>query len=125
MSKRGKYKEHVLKYGRDTNRKQRNIRNNTVEEQEELVQIFKVNKKKEKKEEKKFRKKVLDLVVLYSIVNVLALNWSAQSHDLCWRDTSSSHQREEPQEPQFIKNAVEKLIKRRFHFHVARHVMYS
>ena len=54
MSKRGKYKEHVLKYGRDTDRKQRNIRNNTVEEWEEVVQIFRVNKKKEKKEERKF-----------------------------------------------------------------------
>ena len=66
MSKRGKYKEHVLKYGRDTDRKQRNIRNNTVEEWEEVVQIFRVNKKKETKEEKKFRKKVLDLTDLYS-----------------------------------------------------------
>ena len=66
MSKRGKYKEHVLKYGRDTDRKQRNIRNNTVEEWEEVVQIFRVNKKKEKNEEKKFRKKVLDLTDLYS-----------------------------------------------------------
>ena len=66
MSKRGKYKEHVLKYGRDTDRKQRNIRNNTVEEWEEVVQIFRVNKKKEKNEEKTFRKKVLDLTDLYS-----------------------------------------------------------
>ena len=66
MSKRGKYKEHVLKYGRDTDRKQRNIRNNTVEEWEEVVQIFRVNKKKETKEEKKFRNKVLDLTDLYS-----------------------------------------------------------
>ena len=66
MSKRGKYKEHVLKCGRDTDRKQRNIRNNTVEEWEEVVQIFRVNKKKEKKEDRKFRKKVLDLTDLYS-----------------------------------------------------------
>ena len=66
MLKRGKYKEHVLKYGRDTDRKQRNIRNNTVEEWEEVVQIFRVNKKKETKEEKKFRNKVLDLTDLYS-----------------------------------------------------------
>ena len=66
MSKRGKYKERVLKYGRDTDRKQRNIRNNTVEEWEEVVQIFRVNKKKETKEEKKFRNKVLDLTDLYS-----------------------------------------------------------
>ena len=66
MSKRGKYKDHVLKYGRDTDRKQRNIRNNTVEEWEEVVQIFRVNKKKETKEEKKFRNKVLDLTDLYS-----------------------------------------------------------
>ena len=66
MSKRGKYKEHVLKYGRDTDRKQRNIRNNTVEEWEEVVQIFRVNKKKETKEEKKFGNKVLDLTDLYS-----------------------------------------------------------
>ena len=66
MSKRGKYKDHVLKYGRDTDRKQRNIRNNTVEEWEEVVQIFRVNKKKEKNEEKTFRKKVLDLTDLYS-----------------------------------------------------------
>ena len=66
MSKRGKYKERVLKYGRDTDRKQRNIRNNTVEEWEEVVQIFRVNKKKEKKEDRKFRKKVLDLTDLYS-----------------------------------------------------------
>ena len=33
-------------------------------------------------------------------VDVLALNWSAQSQDLCWEDTSSSDQREEPQELQ-------------------------
>ena len=66
MLKRGKYKEHVLKCGRDTDRKQRNIRNNTVEEWEEVVQIFRVNKKKETKEEKKFRNKVLDLTDLYS-----------------------------------------------------------
>ena len=66
MLKRGKYKEHVLKCGRDTDRKQRNIRNNTVEEWEEVVQIFRVNKKKEKNEEKTFRKKVLDLTDLYS-----------------------------------------------------------
>ena len=66
MSKGGKYKDHVLKYGRDTDRKQRNIRNNTVEEWEEVVQIFRVNKKKETKEEKKFRNKVLDLTDLYS-----------------------------------------------------------
>ena len=56
----------MLKYGRDTDRKQRNIRNNTVEEWEEVVQIFRVNKKKETKEEKKFRNKVLDLTDLYS-----------------------------------------------------------
>ena len=30
----------------------------------------------------------------------MALQWSAQSQDLCWGDTSSSDQREEPQEPQ-------------------------
>ena len=51
--------EHVLKCGRDTDRKQRNIRNNIEEELEEVVQIFRENKRK--REER--REKVL--VVLY------------------------------------------------------------
>ena len=33
-------------------------------------------------------------------MGVLALEWFAQSQDLCWRDTSSSDYSEEPQEPQ-------------------------
>ena len=38
--------EHVLKCGRDTDRKERNIRNNTEEEWEEVLQIFRENKRK-------------------------------------------------------------------------------
>ena len=47
-------REHVLKWERDTDRKQRNIKNNTEEEWEEVprvVQIFR-EKKKRKIEEK-------------------------------------------------------------------------
>ena len=53
---------------------------------------------KEKKEERKFRKKNqfrFGLLVQPWEVDVLAMNWSAQSQDLCWGDTSSSDQREE------------------------------
>ena len=38
--------EHVLKCGRDTDRKQRNIKNNIEGEQEEVVHIFRENKRK-------------------------------------------------------------------------------
>ena len=38
--------EHVLRCGRDTDRKQRNIKNNTEEEWEEVVQIYRENKRK-------------------------------------------------------------------------------
>ena len=97
----------------------------TSEESEEVIQIYRENKRKregrrEKVQEESFR---FGCLVQPCIVNVLVLNWSAQSQDLSWGDTSSSDLREEPQEPQFIKNAVEQLIKRRFHFHVATHVM--
>ena len=94
---------HVFKCGRDTDRKQRNIKNNTEEEWEEVVLIFRENKKKEKKEERKFRKKNqfrFGRLAQPRTVDVLALNWSAKSQDLCWGDTSSSDQREETQEPQ-------------------------
>ena len=85
--------EHVLKCGKDTYRKQRNIKNNTEEEWEEVVQIFRENKRKreEKKRESlgKNQFRFGCLVQLWT-VDVLVLNWSAQSQDLCWGDTSSS-----------------------------------
>ena len=62
-------------------------------------------KEKEKKEERKFRKKNqyrFGRLVQPWTVDVLALNWSTQLQDLCWRDTSSSDQREELQEPQVL-----------------------
>ena len=46
--------EHVLKCGRDTDRKQRNIKNNAEEEWEEVVEMYSENKRK--REERKFRK---------------------------------------------------------------------
>ena len=57
--------EHGFRCGRDTDRKQRNNKNNT-KEWDKVEQIYRENKEKEKKEEKKFRKKVLYFVVLYS-----------------------------------------------------------
>ena len=52
--------EHVLRCGRDTGRKQRNIKNNTEEEREVVVQIYRENKRKreerrEKVQEESFR----------------------------------------------------------------------
>ena len=38
--------EHVLRCGRDTDRKQRNIKNNIEEKQEEVLDIFRENKRK-------------------------------------------------------------------------------
>ena len=45
--------EHMLRCGRDTDRKQRNIKNNTEEEWEEVVQIHKENKRKREERRKK------------------------------------------------------------------------
>ena len=50
----------MLTCGRDTDRKQRNIRNNAEEEWEEVVQIYRENKRKreerrEKDQEESFR----------------------------------------------------------------------
>ena len=52
--------EHVLRCGRDTDRKTRNIKNNTEEEWGEVVQIQRENKRKreekrEKVQEERFR----------------------------------------------------------------------
>ena len=60
--------EHVLKRGRGTDRKQRTIKNNTEEEWEEVVQIFrkKLKKKRRKKRDGLGRETSLDTVVLYS-----------------------------------------------------------
>ena len=53
--------EHELKYGRDRDnrkqRKERNIKNNTEEKWEQVVQVFRENKKKENRGERKFIKK--------------------------------------------------------------------
>ena len=57
----------VLKCRRDRDRKQRNIKNNTEEKWEKVVQIFRENTRKIENLERKFRKKSsLDSVVLYS-----------------------------------------------------------
>ena len=45
--------EHVLRCGRDTNRKQRNIKNNTEEEWDEVVQIYRENKRKREERKEK------------------------------------------------------------------------
>ena len=59
--------EHVLRCGIDADRKQSNIRNNTEQEWEKVVQLYRENKRKrEERRERTFRKKVSDLVVLYS-----------------------------------------------------------
>ena len=42
-----------LDCGRDTDRKQRNIRNNTEEEWEEVVQIYRKNKRKREERREK------------------------------------------------------------------------
>ena len=58
---------------------------------------------KQKKEQRKFRKKnqiKFGHLVQPWTVDVLSLNWSAQSQDLCWEDKTSSDQREEWQELQ-------------------------
>ena len=47
----------VLKCRRDRDRKQRNIKNNTEEEWEKVVQIFRENTRKIENLERKFRKK--------------------------------------------------------------------
>ena len=50
-----------------------------------------------RKQKKKRRKKRESLGLVQPwIVDVLVLHWSAQSQDLCWGETSSSDQREEP-----------------------------
>ena len=49
--------EHVLRCGRDTDRKQRNIKNNTEEEWEEVVQIYRENKRKREDRRKKVQEK--------------------------------------------------------------------
>ena len=60
-------KDDVLKCGRGRDRKQRNIKNNTEEKWEKVVQIFRENTRKIENLERKFRKKSsLDSVVLYS-----------------------------------------------------------
>ena len=41
--------EHALQCGRDEDRKQRNIKDNTDEEWEDVVQIFKENKRRREK----------------------------------------------------------------------------
>ena len=47
----------VLKCGRGRDRKQRNIKNNTEEKWEKVVQIFRENTRKIENLERKFRKK--------------------------------------------------------------------
>ena len=54
--KQGMSHQNVLQCRRDEDRKDRNMKDNTEEEWEEVVQIFRKKKKKEK-EERKFRKK--------------------------------------------------------------------
>ena len=90
-------------------RKQRNIKNNTEEEWEEVprvVQIFR-EKKKRKIEERRTRVKVQRKknqirFVLYSCGQCGCFGIEfAQSQDLCWGDTfSSDDQRDELQELQ-------------------------
>ena len=46
-------REHVLRCGRDTDRNQRNIKNNTEEEWEEVVQICKESKRKREERREK------------------------------------------------------------------------
>ena len=45
--------EHMLRCGRDTDRKQRNIRNNTEEKWEEVVLIYRENKRKREERREK------------------------------------------------------------------------
>ena len=45
--------EHVLRCERDTYRKKRNIKNNTEEEWEEIVQIYRENKRKREERREK------------------------------------------------------------------------
>ena len=49
--------EQVLQCGRDVDRKEANIKDNTEEEWEEVVQIFRENKRKREERRKTFRKK--------------------------------------------------------------------
>ena len=58
----------MLRCGGDTDRKQRNIRNNTEEEWEEVVQIYRENKRKRRKKRESLGRNFLDLVVFYSHV---------------------------------------------------------
>ena len=83
--------EHVLKYGRDRGnrkqRKERNIKNNTEEEWEQVVQVSRENKKnREQRREKVVKKEAVQFGHLVQSWTVLALNWSAQTQDLCWRN---------------------------------------
>ena len=82
--------EHVLNWGINTDKRQKNIKNNTEEEWEEVVQIFRENKKKEKKEQRKLEEEPVQIrwSCTTAAVDVLALNWFAQSQDLCWGDAS-------------------------------------
>ena len=61
------------------------------------MQIFRENKRKRRKRRERFRKKTqlgFGRLVQPWTVDVLVLNWSTQSQDLCWGDTSLSGQRE-------------------------------
>ena len=49
--------EQVLQCGRGVDRKEANIKDNTEEEWEEVVQIFRENKRKREERRKTFRKK--------------------------------------------------------------------
>ena len=110
--------EHVLKCRGGTDRKQRNIKNNTEEEWEGVVQIFwKSKRKREERREKVYKSLRCRFCCSMQMwtVEILALNWSAQSQNLCWRDLSSSDQREEPQElhkrERFLKTWNLKFVK--------------
>ena len=84
----------MLRSGRDTDRKKRNIKNNTEEEWEEVVHIYRENKRNREERRESFR---FGCLLQLWTVEVLALHWSAHSQDLCLGDTSSSDQQEEPQ----------------------------
>ena len=49
--------EHVLNCGKDEDTKRRNIKDNTGEEWDEVVKIFRENKRKREERKRKFRKK--------------------------------------------------------------------
>ena len=91
--------ENVFRCGRDTDRKQRNNKNN-MELWDKVEQIY-----REKKKKKRINKRESLRRKFYIWLSCAAVNREGFSvGDLCWGDNSVSDQRKEQQEPQVDKS---------------------